>query len=203
MVTPRNFTAIMALALIFAMPAMADAVFQTGNHHQQGEQNILLHTNQTGSTINDFTNQSNTLVEFSSTTNTLHGKGGQSDIDDAGGALLHNLTFTIPGDTFKAFIWNPFKPKVNGDLIVTAVTNDGTFNFTYGDKHGDNFLTILAVNGEVLESVTINSASGFQDLKQPRVAGIDPIATTPEPSSMLLLGSGMAGLAGFLRRKMR
>jgi len=68
--------------------------------------------------------------------------------------------------------------------------------------HGENFLTITTTGGEVIDSVTIDSASGFQDLKQTRISGISGIVVIPEPSSLLLLGIGLAGLAGIVRRKL-
>jgi len=99
---------VVAIALtILITPAFADAVFTLGNHPQPNEQNILFHTDQMATTIDDFTNQSNTEVVISFTVNTLMGTEGQSDIDDASGGLLHDITFTVPGHTFSDFIFNP------------------------------------------------------------------------------------------------
>ena len=55
--------------------------------------------------------------------------------------------------------------------------------FTYGRTQGDNFLTITTSGGEMISSVTTDSASGFQDLKQPRISGISGVKIVPEPSS--------------------
>ena len=101
------------------------------------------------------------------------------------------------------FILNPFKPAVNDDLMITVTMGDSsTFTFgPYGDIHGNNFLTITTINNEVIESVTIDSLGGFQDLRQPRISGISGVTLVPEPSSLLLLGTAVLGLAGTLRRK--
>jgi len=194
-----RFVGIAVTALVLIATANADAIFETGNHPQPNEENIL-QAGQTGTTIDGFTNRSNTLVQFSSTTDTLIGTGGQSDIDAVDG-LINNITITVPGHTFLDLIFNPFKPASANDLVVTVVTNTGPFTFTYGDTHGDNFLTMTTINGETISSVTIDSASGFQELKQPRISGISGVTIIPEPSSLLLLGSGMLGLGYLVRRK--
>ena len=196
-----RFFGVALAALVLIASAYGDAIFETGNHPQPNEENILFHTDQMGTTIDGFTNQSDTLVQFSSTTDTLVGSGGQSDVDAMDG-LINNITVTVPGHTFLDLIFNPFKPASANDLVVTAVTNDGTFTFTYGDTHGNNFLTITTIGGETISSVTIDSASGFQDLKQPRISGISGVAIVPELSSLLLLGSGLLGVAMVVRRKL-
>jgi len=81
--------------------------------------------------------------------------------------------------------------------------NDGsTATLQYGDKNGDNFLTITTTPGEEISSITITSATGFLDLKQPRVSGISGVTIIPEPSSLLLLASGLVDIAGVVRRKL-
>jgi hypothetical protein len=122
----------------------------------------------------------------------LIASGGQSDVDAVDG-FINNITMTVPGHTFLDVILNPFKPASASNLVVTLVTNGGTFTFTYGRTNGDNFLTITTIGGEMISSVTIDSASGVQDLKQPRISDISGVTIVPEPSLMLLLGSGLLG----------
>jgi hypothetical protein len=194
---------LVALTLILgSMPAFANAVFTLGNHPQPGEENIFFHNSQTGQLVNAFT-QSGTDVQFFSPNDVLVGSGGQADLDSSSG-LIHTVTITVPGHTFTDFILNPFKPTVNNDLHISVTTNvGGPFAFLYGDQHGNNFLTITTDGvGEVIDSITVLSGAGFQDLKQPRISGVAADAATPEPSSLALLGSGFIGVATMLRRKL-
>jgi hypothetical protein len=189
-----------AVAVLLSIaPAFANAVFTLGNHPQPNEQNILFTTDQTGTTVNGFTNHTNTLVQFSSTTDTLVvTSAGQAKVTAADG-LVNDITITVPGFVFRDFIMNPFDPAANNDLTVSVTMSDGSvFSFgPYGSINGNNFLTITTTGGELIKSVTVDSAGGFDDLRQPRISDI-----VPEPSSLLLLGSGALGLAGMLRRKL-
>jgi len=190
--------------VVLTASAYANAVFTLGNHPQPNEENILFQTDQTGETVDAFTNFSHTMVQFSSTTDVLIGSGGQSDLDAQDGEI-NNVTFTVPGHTFLDFIMNPFKPQTGLDLTVIATMSDGsTFSFgPYGSTGGNNFLTITTTGGELIKSVTIDSLGGFQGfqgLDQPRVSGISGVVV-PEPSSMLMLGSGLLGVAGVVRRR--
>lgn len=203
MKSPRMITFLLIAIVAFAAQAFGDAVFTLGNHPQPNEENVLFTTNQTGTTVFGFTNQSNTQTQFSSTTDTLVvTSNGQAKVTAMDG-LVNDITFSVPGHTFLDFILNPFKPANDNDLLITVTMSDGTtFNFgPYGSTNGNNFLTITTINNEAIASVTIDSAGGFQDLRQPRVSGISGVVVTPEPSSLLLLGSGVLLFARVLRRK--
>lgn len=197
----RTTIGIALATFVLIASAYGDAVFTLGNNPQNIEQSVLFQADPSGNVIDGFTKTSKTLVQFSSATDTLKGvsKGqGQGNVE-ALDKLINDITITVPGHIFLDAIVSPFKPDKGNDLLVTVTMSDGlVFTKLYGDKNGNNFLTITTNKGGMISSVTIDSKSGFQGLEHLSISGI----STPEPSSMLLLGTGVLTLAQALRRKM-
>jgi len=184
---------LVAVALFaLSAPARADVEFTLGNNPQNDEENVLFTDDQTGSPVFGVTNQSNITVRFSSTTDSLSvNSAGQARVeaeDEENGELLNNITIDIPNGSFGDIILNPFDGS--GTAVVTVVTDDN-FVFEYELDNGQNFLTIVATNGQRIQSVTIDAEDGFHDLRQPRISGA---AVVPEPSTMALAFVGVAGL---------
>lgn len=189
------------LACGYVPRAFADTIdFIPGNQLLQNEENILFQNDMQGTTIMGFTNITNTEIDFSSTTDVLMGQGGQARVSAQDG-LINNITITSPSMNFQGFVFNPFQPVNDNDLTVTVVDAMGPHVFQYGQTNGNNFLTIVDNDGHGIESITIDSVGGFADLRQNRVGdGLDT-TTVPEPSSIMLLGSGLLGSLTYFRRK--
>ena len=157
------------------------------------------------------------LVYFSSITDTLDAANGFSTIKAEDG-YLNDITITAPGYWFEDLIFSVNltgdlndEGDPNTDLTVIAVDKSGGTD-TFADwanendwVPGDNRILVLSTAGNLMQSVTIRSQYGFQglggidQLKQTEISGLTPI---PEPATMLLLGGGLLGLAGFGRKKL-
>jgi hypothetical protein len=199
-----------ALLLSGGNSVRADVIFQTGNNPQPNEENVLLSSGATGTTVTGLTNMSNILVNFSSPQTLSEPSSGQARVAAASPPLT-NVTISIPGGSFEDVILNPFDGS--GIATVTALANEpgggqSTFTFTYTLANGENFLTVTADNGESLVSVTIDDPKGFSDLRQPRISGASLEGgggggSVPEPSSVVLSGLGALGLLAYGWRKQR
>ncbi len=188
-----------AAVLALGGAAHATVIFTLGNNPQTGEENIQFETAQTGNTITGDTVTSNIGVLFTST-QTLATQGlGQASFNGSGGASITSpVTFSVPGYTFQDYIFDAHDGT--GTATVTVQANDGLFTDSLTLGNGENFLTITTADNEVLSWVTISAPDGFTEYDQPRVSGLAPV---PEPSTLLLLGSGLAGLGGFTWRRRR
>jgi hypothetical protein len=194
---------LIALIVFSVTTAKADNVtFTVGNNPQQDEENILLNSGLNGITVFGLTNQTNLQVAFSSTTDTLvEPSSGQARVEALDG-LVNNITISIPNGTFHDIILNPFFGSGTADVTVVTSNNE-SFTFSYSLSNGQNFLTIVADPGTEIFSVTISAANGFTDLRQPRISGAAAAGSVPEPTTMLLFGSGLLGIATAFRKKIR
>jgi hypothetical protein len=187
------------LALAASQAAKADIVFTLGNNPQPGEENVLLNNGTMGSLVQGSTNQSHTLVDFDSLTQTLfEPETGQARIEtiDASGAQVPESDVSSirlhSGANYSDLIFNTHIGEGIGSPgdteTVTVTDNLGMLHiFTFTEGNGENFLTIVATNGESIESTAISYPDGYTDLRQVRIS----LSPSPEPASLVLAGTGL------------
>jgi len=200
--------AVFGIVSVVAGTAKADIVVVTGVNNQ-GTDNVLLNPATNVTTVTGTVGPSNLLVNFTSTSGSglLNANpSGQATVSGGtGNTALTQLTFGLDnGDSFTRAVFN-INAATDGSVVIHVEginINGGFFEDDFVvDANGQNFFTVTAINGQLITSISLTAAGGatFQDVRQVRLGGSD-VGEVPEPTSMLLLGSGLVGAAAGLRR---
>ena len=200
--------------------AWADPITITvGNPGNQGTDNVLFNNGalvHSGTLVQGDFNGSGAgfIVDFTSASNTgnLGVSGGQAVlVGGTGNTPFTNVTMQLEnGATFQKLILNidvtnGLAPPTQVQFTVNYTLAGGqVFNQVFTvNTNGQNFFGIQAAEGAVINSVTIQAIGNttFADISQWRVGGFQ--SEVPEPASLFLLGSGLAGTAGVVRRRLK
>jgi PEP-CTERM motif len=116
----------------------------------------------------------------------------------AAGNSVSQLLSTVAGDTYNLDYHventgggiNGFEALWNGSVIAASViTNSGAFGYT------EYYFTGLLASSS-------STSLEFDAYQQPAFYGLDDVSVvTPEPSSILLMGSGLLTLGSWVRRR--
>lgn len=181
----------------------------------------------------DFTNSGGTLTGSSAgmslTGSVLINVNGLNGL--VTGSNLGSLSFStgalLSGDLQTGAVFGPPEPTLGGSFVITGngtggipngvifngtfhgpvtwtlvTLSNGTHNYTLSGDVTGTWYNGSTVSGATIQ-LTINTGKGFFNGSTDISSGDTNIATVPEPGSLTLLGSGLVGLAGILRRKLK
>lgn len=107
----------------------------------------------------------------------------------------YSLQFDLANDNGGFAASNSFVVSLGGVSVFTA-TNLGSQNYQHQQ------VSFVGTGASTTLQIAAFNDQSFFDLDNVSVAAVTPVAATPEPSSLVLLATGLAGALGAAKRRM-
>lgn len=149
-----------------------------------------------GTTVQGISNQSDFIVNFTSSTSLTTPSGGQARIAED----FTDLAIALETGTFTKAIFN-LDANADGTVAFTVNYEGATgspFTQTFDvSKNGQNFFQVLAGDGAAISSISMLGTTTFENIAQVRLGGFDGATSVPDGgATAALLGLGMLALSG-------